>query len=176
MEKEKVGFLFNGRRRTVRLPKEKAKRYVTETKQLLNRKRTPVKKFQTTVGRLRHALVILLAAAGFFTPINNALKPDESGNVRKHIGLGKNSEVREALWDLTVLLKLLSRRPTHVKEIVPDMPKFAGYHDAAAEGGGGVWFALEQKMRPLVWRLAFPDDIKNDVVSDKKQGRVNHKF
>ncbi len=84
------------------------------------------------MGRLRHALVILPSAVGFFTPINNALKPDESGKVRQHIGLGKNSEVREALLDLTVLLKLLSHRPTHVKEIVPDMPKFVGYHDAAA--------------------------------------------
>ena len=69
--------------------------------------------------------------------------------------------------DLTVLLKLLSRRPTHVREIVPEMPKFAGYHDAAAEGGGGVWFSLHQLMQPLLWRLAFPEDIKNSVVSLK---------
>ena len=75
VEKEKVGFLFNGRRRTARLPKEKAKRYVKETKQLLNKKRAPVKKFQTTVGRLRYASTILPTAAGFFTHINNALKP-----------------------------------------------------------------------------------------------------
>jgi len=110
--------------------------------------------------------VILPAANGFFTPINNALKPDEAGNPPRHIGLGKKSEVREALLDITVLLKLLSHRPTHVKEIVPDMPKFAGYHDAAAEGGGGVWFALEQAMNPLVWKIQFPEDIKNSVVSD----------
>ena len=102
----------------------------------------------------------LSSAAGFFTPINNALKADVHGNQRKHIGLGKHSEVREALLDLTVLLKLLSRRPTHVREIVPEMPKFAGYHDAAAEGGGGVWFSLHKLMQPLLWRLAFPLDIK----------------
>jgi len=175
VEKEKVGFLFNGRRRTVRLPKEKARRYVTETKQLLTRKRTPVKKFQTVVGRLRHASMILPAANGFFTPINSALKPDAAGNPPRHIGLGKNSEVREALVDITVLLKLLSHRPTHVREIVPDIPKFAGYHDAAAEGGGGAWFSLEMEMAPLVWRILFPDDIRNDVVSDKnREGKITN--
>jgi hypothetical protein len=47
------------------------------------------------------------------------------------------------------------------------MPGYAGYHDAAAEGGGGVWFSLAYAMRPLLWRLAFPDDIKQPVVSDK---------
>jgi len=69
-----------------------------------------------------------------------------------------------------VLLKLLSPWPTHVKENVPDMPKFAGYYDAAAEGSGdGVWFALEQAMDLLVWKIQFPDDIKNSVVSDKNR-------
>jgi len=173
--KEKLGFDWNGRRRTVRLPKEKARKYVSETKRMLNRKRAPIKKFQTTVGRLRHASMILPAAAGFFTPINTALKADVNGNQRKHIGLGKHSEVREALLDLTSLLKLLSRRPTHVREIVPEMPKFAGYHDAAAEGGGGVWFSLQQKMQPLLWRLAFPEDIKKSVVSLKNpQGSITN--
>ena len=170
VKKEKLGFEWNGRRRTVRLPKEKAKKYVCETKTMLHKKRAPIKKFQTAVGRLRHAAVILPAAAGFFTPINNALKPGDDGRQRSHIGLGLRSEVREVLLDLTVLLKLLSRRPTHVREIVPEMPKFAGYHDAAAEGGGGVWFSLQQQMQPLLWRLAFPEDIKKSVVSLNNQG------
>lgn len=175
VEKEKVGFQFNGRHRTVRLPKAKAKKYVLETKSLLRRIRVPIKAFQTTVGRLRHASAILPAAAGFFTPINRALKLDENGRPPRYIGLGKQSEVREALLDLTVLLKLLSRRPTHVKELVPDMPKFAGYHDAAAEGAGGVWFSLEQVMNPLVWHLPFPDDIKNNVVSfDNPKGSITN--
>ena len=100
VEKEKVGFLFNGRRRTVRLPKEKARRYVTETKQLLTKKRTPVKKFQTIVGRLRHVSTILPAANGFFTPINNPLKPDESGNPPRHIGLGKTPKSGRPSWIL----------------------------------------------------------------------------
>ena len=38
------------------------------------------------------------------------------------------------------------------------MPRYVGYHDAAAEGAGGVW-------SPWVWRLEFPTDIAQDVVS-----------
>jgi hypothetical protein len=30
-----------------------------------------------------------------------------------------------------------------------------------------VWFSLRQQMQPLLWRLAFPEDIKNSVVSLK---------
>jgi hypothetical protein len=40
----------------------------------------------------------------------------------------------------------------HVDELVPDMPRYVGYHDAAAEGAGGVWFSLTDHMPPLVWR------------------------
>ncbi len=55
------------------------------------------------------------------------------------IGLGKHSKVRAALEDLVSLLCLLGSHPTHIQELVPDMPHYVGYHDAAAEGAGGVW-------------------------------------
>jgi hypothetical protein len=64
----------------------------------------------------------------------------------KHIILGANSEVRAALEDLCTLLRILASRPTHVRELVPDMPQYVGYHDAAAEGAGGVWFSLVDNM------------------------------
>jgi hypothetical protein len=45
------------------------------------------------------------------------------------------------------------------------MPQYIAYHDAAAEGSGGVWFSLLHNMQPIVWREAFPPDIASDVVS-----------
>ena len=50
------------------------------------------------------------------------------------------------------------------------MPRYAGYHDAAAEGAGGVWFSLAHEMQPLVWRLPFPRDVSNKVVSFDNPG------
>jgi hypothetical protein len=52
------------------------------------------------------------------------------------------------------------------------MMRYAGYHDAAAEGAGGVWFSLVHKMQPVVWRLIFPCNISKEVVwFDNPRGR-----
>jgi hypothetical protein len=46
------------------------------------------------------------------------------------------------------------------------MPRYVGYHDAAAEGAKGVCFSLANHMLQLLWRKLFPSDIASDVVSD----------
>ncbi len=66
------------------------------------------------------------------------------------IGLGMDSEVRVALEDLISLMHLLSSQPTHIGELVPDMPYQVGYHDAAAERAGGVWFSLSDNTPAVV--------------------------
>ena len=156
-----IGFIFDGITRTVRLPAIKALAYIKEAHKILRRKTVPLKALQMLVGKLRHASIILPAAKGFFTPVNTALRGSP-----KIVGLGASSELRAALEDIISLLKLLSSRPTHVNELVANMPRYAGYHDAAAEGAGGVWFSLADNMVPLVWRDKFPTDIASDVVSD----------
>ena len=169
-KKEMIGFVFDGVKRTVHLPPAKAAAYIKETHTLLRRKTVPLKKLQMLVGKLRHASIILPAAKGFFSPLNDAMR----GNP-KLIGLGADSEVRRALEDLISLMHLLSSRPTHVRELVPDVPHHASYHDAAAEGAGGVWFSLCDDTPPVVWREQFPDDIAKEVVSvDTPHGRLTN--
>jgi hypothetical protein len=130
----------------------------------------PLKALQTLVGKLQHASIILPAVRGFFTPINTAMKIET-----KVIGLGKASEIRAALEDLCLLLRLLGSQPTHVRELVIDMPWYAGYHDAAAERAGGVWFLLAHKIQPVVWRLLFPCNVSDEVVSlDNPRGRLTN--
>jgi hypothetical protein len=107
--KDLIGFRFDGIKRTVQLPPEKAAAYIRETHHILHQKTVPLKTLQGVVGKLQHASIILQAAKGFFTPINAAMQ----GNPRI-IGLGKNLEVREALEDIILLLRILSSRPTHV--------------------------------------------------------------
>jgi hypothetical protein len=95
----------------------------------------------------------------------------------KLIGLRKNSKVRASLEDLISLLRLLGSRPTHVRELVPDMPHYVGYHDAAAEGAGGVWFSLCNKMARVVWQVAFPVDISSEVIlMDNPQGHLTNSY
>ncbi|KAL7531597.1 LOW QUALITY PROTEIN: hypothetical protein ACHAXR_004124 [Thalassiosira sp. AJA248-18] len=77
---------------------QKKKQSDMETKQLLNRKRTPVKKFQTTVGRLRHASVILPAAAGFShlsTMLLSQMNPGTCGNTS---ALAKTQRSEKPCW------------------------------------------------------------------------------
>jgi hypothetical protein len=156
-----IGFRFDGIKHTVRLPPEKAAAYIREMHCILCRKFVPLKMLQGVVGKLRHASIILQAAKGFFTPINAAMW----GNP-KIIGLGENSNVKAALEDIISLLRILSSRPTHMRELVPDMPHYVGYHNAAAEGARGVWFLLVDDMPPQVWRTEFPVDIGTDVILD----------
>jgi hypothetical protein len=160
-KKDMIGFSFNGIKQTVHLPPAKAAAYIRETHRILRRKSVPLKILQGVVGKLQHASIILPATRGFFTPINSAMKGSP-----KHIILGAHSEVRAALKDLCTLLRILALQPTHVRELVPDMPHYVGYHDAAAERVGGVWFSLVDNMPPVVWRVAFPHDIASKVVSD----------
>jgi hypothetical protein len=140
--KEMIGFTFEGIKRTVRLPPEKATKYIREIYRVLRRTSVDLKTLQTLVGQLWHASIILPAARGFFTPINAAKR----GNP-KIIGLGKGSDVQSAFLDLCSLLKILRARPTHVRELVLTMPWYVGYHDAAAEGAGGVWLSVSSRPR-----------------------------
>jgi hypothetical protein len=55
------------------------------------------------------------------------------------------------------------------------MPCYVGYHNAAAEGAGGVWFSLCNTMAPVVWQEAFPVDILSEVILlDNPQGRLTN--
>jgi hypothetical protein len=169
-KKKMIGFMFDGVKRTVHLPPAKATVYIKETHTMLRRKTVPLKRLQMLVGKLRHAFIIFPAAKGFFSPLNDAMHG--SPNL---IGLGANSEVRKALEDLISLMHLLSSQPTHIRELVPDMPHHAGYHDAAAEGAGGVWFSLCDNTPPVVWREEFPEDIATELVSaDTPNGQLTN--
>jgi hypothetical protein len=143
--KDMIGFQFDGIKCTICLPAEKAMAYIIEVHKVLRRKTVPLKTLQMLVGKLRYASVILPAAKDFFTPLNRAMR----GNP-KTVGVGASSEVRAALENLISLMRMLRKRPTHVNELVVDMPCYAGYHDVAAEGAGGVWFSLTDGMHPSV--------------------------
>jgi hypothetical protein len=159
--KDMICFRFDGIKCTICLPVEKVMAYIKEADKVLQRKTVPLKSLQMLIGKFRHASVILPAAKGFFTPLNRAMK----GNP-KLIGLGASSKVQAALEDLISLMRMLSARPTHVNELVVDMPHYAGYHDATAEGAGRVWFSLKDHMSPSVWREEFSVDIATDVITD----------
>jgi hypothetical protein len=161
LRKTILGFLLDGRNRTVELPADKAADILKEVKRVTSKPQVPLKRFQKIVGKLRHVARILPAAKGLFTPLNNTMKGSP-----KSIGMTKDSAVRVALLDLAMLTRALADRPTHVKEIVPQPPDFIGLCDASGFGAGGVWFGGEKGLEPVIWRVVFPKHIRDKLVSD----------
>jgi hypothetical protein len=55
------------------------------------------------------------------------------------------------------------------------MSCYVGYHDAAAEGAGGVWFSLIHDMPLVVLRIPFPPDIATEIVLPQcPHGRITN--
>ncbi len=160
-EKEILGFVVDGLNRTVRITANKTTDIISEIRKILKKKRVQLRRYRRIVGKLRHVALIMPSTKGLFSPINKALKGDPAT-----IGLGRDSEVRAALLDLATMVKALGDRPTHVKELVPADDHYVGYCDACAAGAGGVWFSGDLHLDPVVWRVAFPPEISNQVVSD----------
>jgi hypothetical protein len=151
-QKVVLGFLLDGKRRTVRLPQDKADRICLELQRMLKKNRIPVKRFMSSVGKISNATRILPAAKGLMTPLYQALRGGP-----KMIGLGKHSELRGALADLRQIIQSLGDRATHVDELVQLTPRAAGTGDASSEGAGGIWLG---HFPPTVWRVKWPDDIR----------------
>ena len=160
-EKELLGFICNGEAKTVRISDAKFTDIVHEIQRILKKKRVQLKRYRRIVGKLRHVALIMPSTKGMFSPINKALKGEPA-----FIGLGKDSEVRAALLDLAVLVADLSKRPTHVKELVPGDDHYTGYCDACATGAGGIWMSGDAGLRPIVWRVHFDLAVSSQVVSE----------
>ena len=51
----------------------------------------------------------------------------------------------------------LAHRPTHLAELVPQLPSYLGIMDAAKAGMGGVYY--DSTGRAHLWRSPFPADL-----------------
>jgi len=59
---------------------------------------------------------------------------------------------------------MANKQPTLCSDLVPAPADYGSYCDASRNGAGGVWFGLEWNLPPIVWRVAFPQDIQNQMV------------
>jgi hypothetical protein len=152
--------MLHGADRTVWLPENKRDAILTELKHLPKKKHCPIKRFLSITGKLINATRIAPATKVLLTPFFKAARHDP-----KFVGIGKASELRQALLDLPTLILDLTRHPTHVNEIVPHPPSVAGCCDASSHRAGGVLFSYE--FDPVVWRTKWPDAVKELYRSGK---------
>jgi hypothetical protein len=161
---------LSGTGRTVALPLDKKEKYADRIREALAQPRNFISmgQFQKIHGQLQHVAVAMPCMRGFMTPLNRALAAATTT-----VGLGAKSELRETLEAFLLMLDWAHDRPSHISEIVPpSLPHYYGYGDAAAVGAGGTLLPCTRWIRPIVWRVEWPEDIANEV--RKESGTVSN--
>jgi hypothetical protein len=170
VRKEILGWIFDGARRCIELPAAKIEQITAEIHRTTRRTAIPRKQFEKLRGRLRHACIGIPAGKGLMGPIDAALRGES-----RWIPIQRNLAVKTALTDFGAIIKLFANRPTHCRELIAEAPGYIGYCDASKLGAGGVWLSGTSPLDPVVWRLEWPPDIQQAVVScDNPTGTITN--
>ena len=172
IRKEILGWIFDGLQRTMELPTEKVDKLRRAINNLLRHKHCDIKEFQSIVGKLQHAAMGIPAGQSLLAPLFKALQA-AGHHERSQVTIHAGSSQAEALRDFRTLLTVMSRRPTHCRELISGMPAYIGFCDACKYGAGGVWFSGSQPLHPIVWRVKWPDDIVNNFVDNGGRLTIN---
>ena len=148
VQKELLGWAFDGISRCIELPTSKVESLLTDLHTTSRSKTVPYKAFEKLRGRLRHACIGISAGKGLMGPIDKALTTATSS-----VGVASNPLLRECLRDFHTVIKIMGNRPTFCRELIPDSPDYVGYCDASKLGAGGVWMSGTKFLKPTVWRL-----------------------
>ena len=148
-----------------------------------------MEKWHRILGELRSMALDLPGARGLFSQMQEALCHVKGKRVTLSPG------VHDALDDFKWLAEDVAKRPTRMYELVPLRPTVDGYHDVSGYMCGGVvlprptdtprtlppqhstaWPSSNPTgAHPIVWRMPFPKDIVETLVSwTNPQGTVNN--
>ena len=70
------------------------------------------------------------------------------------------------LEDFRTLLREATKEPIHCRELVPALPDYLGHCDACKSGAGGEWHSGTLSLEPIVWRVEWPKDVQELMVSE----------
>ena len=154
--KEVLGWICDGKEKTIQLPEDKVNNMVSAMKEMLRcRAGTPFEEFRKLMGKLHHASMGVPAGKGFMTPLNHQLSkcPDK-------VWFRKGLLQRTALELWIELLRDAMKKPTKARELLPASPDFIGLKDASRDGAGGVWLSGNKRLKATVWRVEWPEKIR----------------
>ena len=164
--KSVLGWIINTTSMTIKLPPHRQERLGEILASVPpSQKRLSVKKWHRILGELRSMALALPGARNMFSAMQEAL----TCAPKHRVALKKG--VHQAINDFRWMYKDITSRPTRIAELIPLLPSALGYHDASGKGAGGVWYptpdldARFYPRQPLVWRLQWPLDITNNIVS-----------
>ena len=182
--KKLLGWIVDSESMTLTLPPCRLQRLAALLADIPpTRKRLARDKWHQLLGELRSMSLALPGARGLFSHLQQAIHTQSRNRLRL------TKAFHQALDDFRWLHQNLASRPTRLYELVPTAPTVAGTHDAAASGAGGVWLPdpsavprLQSLLTlrpgtstihsvcppipvPVVWRLAFPDQVSDRLIS-----------
>jgi len=166
-----LGWLIDTIQGTVELPPHRIERLREIFNYLRGRDRVGLAKWHKFLGELRSMAIGIPGSRGLFSLLQNALKFKQKDRVRI------TQEMMDQLLDFEYLVNDLSRRPTAISEIVPDLPVAIGPHDASGKGMGGAWLSAttDSNLGPILWRAKFPEEIQQRLVSwENPAGDINN--
>ena len=161
-QKEILGWIVDGKTYTITLSDEKRKKYISAIKTILKQKRVPAKNLEKVVGKLGHVAIGVPAGKGLLTPLYKA----QVGNPTTII----TTTIKQPLEDWIQLLHSVASKPTDVRELTPALPDYLEYNDASKWGAGGVIWGPH--IPRMVWRVAWPDDVRNALNNPKSPHRL----
>lgn len=78
---------------------------------------------------------------------------------QRSIQIHRKSQQYYALLDLQTIFKIIGHKPIQCSQLVPGEPSYIGHMNSCVYGTGGIWLSGLKTLRPVVWRLAWPQDI-----------------
>ena len=157
--KEVLGWIMDGVTRCISLPAAK----IGKLKELL----LPIKKIkamktkdmQSFKGKLQHATTGIPGALPLMGPFHKGTK-------QQNFWTTINKSMVQSSIDFTYIMNHIAAQPSKARNLVPNMPSFVGPHDASKLGAGGVWYGGTKRLPPTVWRVEWPKEVKDSLISE----------
>jgi hypothetical protein len=164
--KDILGLTFDGVSKTVWLEEDKRIAILTVLSKWIRyaQKRNrgiPFAEFRSVIAKLRHAFITIPAGRGLLSPFNEILRV-ETNTIYVH----KNKALLNALKECKLFLRESGSTPTKCSALVTAWPDYIGVKDASSHGVGGIIIGENKAAPPTVFRLKWPTDITNAVISD----------
>jgi hypothetical protein len=173
LDKEMLGFNFDGIFKTMILNAKKQELLLTTLhKWIWSASRShmgiPFQEFESVTSKLRHAFIAIPAGRGLMTPYNKLLQ------VRLPVVyLHRNKPLLQVIKDCRDLLREATKNPTPCRELVMGETDFVGVKDASIHGVGGIVVGDKKECVPTVFRLEWPDDIKEEILKTNSGNKGN---
>jgi len=128
--------------------------------------RISVQWWHQLLGKLRSMVLALPGSRGLFSTLQEAFHHWETQHQ-----LQLCTATHDFLDDFHWLAHDLTRCPTRMRELVPQLPQYVGSCDASGLGMGGVWFLPSPASLALLWHTPFPAHIQRELVSAQNPSR-----